>query len=93
MKIIYDTCLYIDLLRDGSRLPLFTDRGHVWYLFPFVMMELVAGIRTPRQERAVDRLIEPYSRANRIIHLNSRAYYKAGEYGIFIRAKTARNPR
>jgi predicted nucleic acid-binding protein len=79
MKAVYDTCLYVDLLRDSSRLTLFNDRKMVRFLSPIVLMELLAGVRTTRQKRAVHSLLDPYSRANRLIPLNSRVYFKAGE--------------
>lgn len=78
MKTVYDTCLYIDLLRDGKRTDLFSDRSHIRYLSPLVTMELLAGARTPVQQRVVERLIRPYIRANRLITLHSRLYMQAG---------------
>ncbi|OGX08845.1 MAG: hypothetical protein A2Z88_01340 [Omnitrophica WOR_2 bacterium GWA2_47_8] len=41
-------------------------------------MELLAGARTPKQRRVVERLLKPYSQASRIIHLEATTYYKAG---------------
>ena len=79
MKVVYDTSLYIDLLRSSKRLPLFTNREQVRYLSAVVMMELVAGVRHAKQKRIVDSLISPYSKANRILSLNVPLYYKAGE--------------
>lgn len=79
MKVVYDTCLYIDLLRSGARLDLFRMISHLRYLSPIVLMELKAGARTPTQERIVNRLIEPYSKARRIIPLGATLYERAGE--------------
>lgn len=79
MKAVYDTCLYIDLLRSSERLSLFTDRAQIRYLSPIVLMELMAGARTPHQRKTVDSLIKPYSKAQRIIHLGANHYYRAGE--------------
>lgn len=79
MKVVYDTGLYIDLLRSSSRLELFTAREHTRYLPAVVMMELLAGVRNPRQKRIVDSLIAPYSKAGRIVSLNAPLHYKAGE--------------
>lgn len=79
MKVVYDTCLYIDLLRASKRLDLFTDRTHVRYLSPIVVMELRAGAHSKRQRNAVDRLLTLYSKSNRFIQLNANTFYKAGE--------------
>lgn len=79
MKVVYDTCLYIDLLRSSQRLSLFTDPSQIRYLSPIVLMELMAGARTPHQKKTVDRLLKPYSKAYRIIHLGANLFYKAGE--------------
>lgn len=79
MKVVYDTCLYIDLLRSGDRLSLFRDRNHIRYLSPIVVMELMAGARTPKQRKIVDQLIAPYSKAKRLLFLSPSLYYKAGE--------------
>lgn len=79
MKAVYDTCLYVDLLRSGDRLALFTDRSQIRYLSPVVLMELMAGARVPRQRKVVDRLLKPYSKAYRIIHLGANLFSRAGE--------------
>jgi predicted nucleic acid-binding protein len=79
MKVVYDTCLYVDLLRSAARLALFTDRSQIRYLSPVVLMELMAGARTPQQRKVVDRLLKPYSKAHRIIHLGANLFYKAGQ--------------
>lgn len=78
MKVVYDTCLYIDLLRGFERLALFTDRTHIRYMSPVVIMELLAGAKTPRQKKVVDKLIHPYSKASRLISISSGLFYKAG---------------
>lgn len=79
MKVLYDTNLYIDLLRGKARLTLFTDRSHVRFLSPVVIMELSAGIRESRHKRVVDQLIDPYSRAGRVVPLTGSDFYKAGQ--------------
>ncbi len=78
MKVVYDTCLYIDFLRSSKQLDLFLDRSKIRYLSPVVMMELMAGVRTPRQKKIIDRLVKPYSKAFRMIPMRTQLYYKAG---------------
>jgi predicted nucleic acid-binding protein len=79
VKVVYDTCLYIDLLRSGKREDLFLNRTHFRFLSPIVLMELRAGARTRKQQKVVDRLLLPYSKAQRIIQIHTNLYYKAGE--------------
>lgn len=90
MKVLYDTNLYIDLLRDKSHFQLFIDRTHVRFLSPLVMMELRAGARTRKEVRIVDQLIDPYSRAGRIVSLTAGIFYKAGH--CLAKLKTTRHP-
>lgn len=79
MKVVYDTCLYIDLLRSAKHMDLFTARHHIRFLSPIVLLELRAGVRTSKQLRVVERLLYPYSRAERIIRLEATHFHKAGE--------------
>ena len=78
MKVVYDTCLYIDLLRSGKWLNLFTERSYIRFISPIVIMELMAGVKNAKQQKAIDRLFLPYSKAGRIINLHSNLFYKAG---------------
>jgi predicted nucleic acid-binding protein len=79
VKTVYDTCVYIDFLRDGRHLDLFSSRHQIRYLSSVVMMELLAGARKPEQRRLLDRMFVPYSKALRLISLDANHFYKAGE--------------
>lgn len=79
MKVVYDTCIYIEFLRSGQYEDIFRDRSHIRYLSPIVMMELVAGVRNQKQRRGLEKLFLPYSKAHRLIDLNTNHYFKAGE--------------
>ena len=87
MKVVYDTCVYIDFLRSGRREEIFLSRHHIRYLSPIVMMELEAGARISEQKSALDRLFLPYSKAQRVIGLQANHFFKAGECLARIRAK------
>lgn len=78
MKVVYDTCLYIDLLRASLHLDLFSDRNQIRYLSPVVLMELTAGTVKPSDKKIVDQLLAPYIQANRVINLAMSHFYKAG---------------
>ncbi|MBI3535047.1 MAG: PIN domain-containing protein [Deltaproteobacteria bacterium] len=87
MKVVYDTCIYIDFLRSGQHQDLFTSRDQIRYLSAVVMMELLSGARTPEHRRALDRLFLPYSKAHRLISLDVNHFYKAGDCLSHLRAK------
>src|SRR3990167_8254756 len=79
MKVVYDTCLYIDLLRSSDRLALFQDRAVVRYLSPVVAMELLAGAQSFRERKILDRLFQPYVKGGRMIPMRFGLFHKAGE--------------
>ena len=79
MKVVFDTCLYVDLLRSGKWLDLFTERSYIRFISPIVIMELRAGVRNTKQQKAIDRLLWSYSKAGRIIELYPNLFYKSGE--------------
>ena len=45
MKVVYDTCLYIDFLRNRDHEDIFLERNQIRFLSPVVLMELLAGVR------------------------------------------------
>ena len=79
MKVVYDTCLYIDFLRASRHLDIFQSQSHIRYLSPIVMMELNAGVRVAKQQTTLDKLYQPYSRAGRIVRLENEHYHLAGK--------------
>jgi predicted nucleic acid-binding protein len=87
VKAVYDTCVYIEFLRSAKHQELFASRHQIRYLSPVVMMELLAGARTPELRRALDRLFLPYSKAQRLISIDGNHFHKAGECLARLRAK------
>jgi predicted nucleic acid-binding protein len=87
LKVIYDTCIYIDYLRAAMRSELFEHQGHIRYLAPIVVMELNAGARSSTQQKALDRLYAPYARAGRVLPLSSDSYHLAGRVLAKLRGK------
>jgi predicted nucleic acid-binding protein len=79
MKAVYDTCVYIDFLRESKHDDLFYDRGMFRFLSPVVVMELRAGAKTTVQLKALNRLFSPYTKSQRIISMNANMFLKAGE--------------
>ena len=79
MKAIYDSCVYIDFLRESKNEELFYDRGMFRFLSPVVVMELRAGAKNSGQIKALDRLFLPYTKSQRIVSLSANMFLKAGE--------------
>src|SRR5436309_2679925 len=87
MKAVYDTCVYIDFLRTARHRELFATRQQIRYLSPVVMMELMAGARTPDARKSLERLFLPYSKARRLISVGPNQFNRAGECLAKLRAK------
>lgn len=79
MKVIYDTCVYIEFLRSGEHAEQFSAREHVRYLSSVVMMELCAGARTRPHQKLLERLFHPYSKAQRLVTPTAGQFRSAGE--------------
>ena len=79
MKAVYDTCVYIDFLRESKNDELFYDRRMFRFLSPVVVMELRAGAKNSSQIKALDRLFLPYTKSQRIVSLSANMFLKAGE--------------
>lgn len=79
MKVVYDTCLFIDFLRVQAHQDLFYSRSQVRYLSPLVLLELRAGAKKAQQIRFLDQLFAPYWSAKRVIDLGARDFLEAGE--------------
>jgi len=90
MKALYDTCIYIDFLRSGKHSDLLSDRSQFRYLSPVVILELMAGAHRPIQQKALDRLFLPYSKAARIVRLDPNHHYKAGQCLASLRGPTSK---
>lgn len=77
-----DTNVYIRALRDPAarvRLKRFLLRaGHRVRLSAVVALELRAGARSPAQERAVEALLSPYARRERVVVPGFDAFAQAG---------------
>lgn len=87
MKVVYDTCLYIDFLRNRKNEGFFLDRNQIRFLSPVVMMELLAGSKTNKEKNGLKHLFKPYIKSDRIIQLGLKEYFQAGEILSKIRKK------
>ena len=79
MKVVIDTCVYIDFLNKSKYEEIFYERTMFRFLSPVVAMELRAGAQNHKDIAALDRLFATYSTAHRVVSLSANSFLKAGE--------------
>jgi predicted nucleic acid-binding protein len=81
MKVLLDTNVLISFFRDPGLREAFEARTHRPLLFfsSVVAMELFAGCRTAREERALSSLLKPFEKAGRILTPDHICFRDAGE--------------
>jgi predicted nucleic acid-binding protein len=81
-RVLYDTSVYIALLRDATFAASFRQRYFDdiprTYCSSVVIQELVAGVRTPRHRRQAAALYEPFERARRVVTPTHLVWKQAG---------------
>ncbi|MBI2897821.1 MAG: PIN domain-containing protein [Deltaproteobacteria bacterium] len=77
-RAFLDTNVYIDWMNAGLREDLVLGRGYVRYLSAVVAMELRVGARTRAASRSLDKLLEGYEAAGRLIAPSSSVFRRAG---------------
>jgi predicted nucleic acid-binding protein len=83
VKYALDTNIFIDAFRDRTAeaaLLAFLERAiHVTFMSAVVMQELVAGVRTPQQVRALERSVfRPFERRGRVFAPETGAFVNSG---------------
>jgi predicted nucleic acid-binding protein len=79
MKVVFDSCVFIDFLRCSKHQELFYERTFFRYLSPIVAMELRAGANNQSKLRAVDELVASYNKSQRMIGISGNMYLIAGK--------------
>ena len=77
-RVIFDTDLYIDWLREGAREELMLEAPFLRYMSAVVLMELRAGAFTPAAIRAVEDLQATFSRTRRLLSPTPETFWRAG---------------
>jgi predicted nucleic acid-binding protein len=77
-RVIFDTDLYIDWLREGAREELLVGASFLRYMSTVVLMELRAGAFTPVATRAVEDLHASFSRTRRLLSPTPETFWRAG---------------
>jgi len=81
-RLVFDTSVYIAILRDGRFAASFRERYRRdvprTHMCSVVVQELLAGARTARHRRLAAALCEPFERARRIVVPTHRVWKDAG---------------
>src|SRR5437667_7998588 len=81
-RLVFDTSVYIAILRDGRFAASFRERYRRdvprTHMCSVVVQELLAGARTARHRRLAAALYEPFERARRIVVPTHRVWKHAG---------------
>ncbi len=79
MKVLFDTNIYINWIRNRQYFDLMADYKTIKYLSGIVLMELWAGAGTRKSARIVEKLQAPYIKAGRIVSLLPKDCITAGQ--------------
>lgn len=77
-RVVIDTNIYVDWLNTGRHSGVVSRRDAVRYLSAIVMMELSAGARSARDQRAVRGIASPFADTGRILLPSLAVYDEAG---------------
>lgn len=77
-RVVFDTDLYIDWLRDGAREEVVVEAPFLRYMSTVVLMELRAGAFTTATVRAVEDLHASFSRTQRLLAPTPETFWRAG---------------
>jgi predicted nucleic acid-binding protein len=96
LNLLFDTTIWVEHLRRGVLDDLFPGLRRGWLLFldATTSAELVAGCRSKRERRFVDRLRAPFERAGRLIVPERAEFLRAASAlsQLCERGKTLTNP-
>lgn len=79
MKVLFDTNIYINWIRERKYPELMLDVYTQKYLSNHVLMELWAGVKTKQASRIIEKLQKPYLKADRVINLNTNHFITIGQ--------------
>ena len=78
-RLIIDTDIYIDWLNAGEHEPVLFQPDAVKFMSAVVMMELLAGAHSVRDQTRLQDLLRTFTRLDRIVAPSSGTYQEAGE--------------
>ncbi|MGE0822195.1 MAG: type II toxin-antitoxin system VapC family toxin [Candidatus Binatia bacterium] len=77
-RVVFDTDLYIDWLRDGAREEVVVESSFLRYMSTVVLMELQAGAFAPAATRAVEDLHTTFVRTRRLLAPTPETFWQVG---------------
>ena len=79
MNLFFDTSIWVEHLRHGALDEVLPTLCHGWvlHLDAVVAAELVAGCRSKREHRVVDRLCRPFAKAGRLLVPERAEFHRA----------------
>lgn len=77
-RVVFDTDLYIDWLREGAREELIVEGPFLRYMSTVVLMELRAGAFTSAATRTVEDLHATFSRTRRLLTPTPETFWQVG---------------
>ena len=90
--LLFDTSVYVSIFRNAAFAAEFRPRYlrdiPLTYFSSVVVQELLAGARTPRQQRQVAALYEPFERVRRIITPSHLVWKEVGRVIAVVLEKT-----
>jgi predicted nucleic acid-binding protein len=80
MKALLDTNVLIGFFRNPGQREEFESRTHrpLLLMSSIVVLELFAGCRTPRQEKALASFLKPFEKAGRVLTPDHASFREAG---------------
>jgi predicted nucleic acid-binding protein len=80
MKVLLDTNVLIGFFRNPRWKEEFESKSHrpLLLMSSVVALELVAGCRTPRQEKALANFLKPFEKAGRVLTPDHACFREAG---------------
>jgi predicted nucleic acid-binding protein len=80
MKVLPDTNVFIEFFRNPEKKTKFESRTHrpLVFMSSIVVLELFAGCRTTRQERALASFMKPFEKGGRLVIPDHASFREAG---------------
>lgn len=78
-KVVLDTNVYVDWLNERRHEAVVFEVGTIRYLSGIVLMELAAGVRTPKDRKILRSLFSVFRRAGRILLPSASVFEESGE--------------
>ena len=79
MKVMFDTNVFIGLIRTEKYIDLFMDSTSIKFLSSIVLAELWMGAKTIKMNRLMVKLQKPYIDKERIVIMNQKEFIKLGQ--------------